>query len=1032
MKTYRIRANRTYIPKGAYGGKNSHKKIADANDSTYVTVSSNKKGLPAQASPEWWFEQPMPKGKILRVRMGVRVENRGVVGGAYMRFASASKLGIDSSPVALPSASQMPAMARYPKSFFTPWAEKPWGLKRDWLPSDLEKFLVRPTCRKWKGKSSKKALASANSLGSARIISVTVYVEYASAATSAPYDIKPANGASEENPRPYLEAKVRKHKDGIKQRVQFDILGKDANGKFTQVLATRYSHPVTSGTTYGYYGGSGGFPATSYAHPQGVYQVRARTVTDVLTNPGPWSKPQAFTVKHKPKVMEMSPSANQTLGWTTNRIFKWKFQDPWTNDRMSKYRIQVLNSSTNAVLVDTDWKTNATLLSVTKPTKANSRSYTAPANVTYQATVPMPLAAKGVPLKWRMTVHDEEGASSGWSSYIPFAMADNPTISIDQPYAEPDNGSPLFSLTVVEPDPVTVAKTIDITVKEKKKGTVVYQAQIAVGEKKLGINPIVIDGPLYPTIPIGPAEPVIRPIVLTPYAAIKGTSAVEKFTSLYKSDGVYSFQPRRNFMVNETDYVITAKVTATNSLTGSKSKNVKALFSHPTPVTYDVDYSRLDIDGGVHLDWSQAVADEDFNSWKVYRMVDGEGWVLLYETDNEFTRSYVDFMFLNGLDYMYTVTQTAERDGSILESPLGYRGVPTDDRTNLSENPGFEFDTTGWSTLFATTLTRRAVNWGIDDAPTGMPQERLTYTNSAGQINMLLHRVVLPVDNPSHIFGSVMVHVPQASRYAGLSVSFVDEAGTVVPGGADGVMTEMDRYAWVQTTLPPTAVPANAYAAIFGISVYADEEGTETVPANTEVNVAAFLADAANDLELPNYEFFDGDSISALWSGTRGVSTSVLVDNAVPETEMTRVNSPLFLLIDMDDIDEPRAVAMRVNQHDYKENIQREVSDIMERGRHVNLGTRLGYEGSFTAQLRGVDGEPTLQKNVLNEFYLTSNVLYLRSTYDMLIRVSIDAPDINELPGTGESQMLDVSVSYVEVYADEEGGSISPFRTELQ
>lgn len=1001
MKTYRIRANSTTLPTGAFGGSNSHKKISDASDSTYVTITSNRKGSAAQKAPHWWFRQSMPKGKILRVRMGVRVMNRGVIGMAGIRWAARDGRGINSDVNAAPTTRQMPAFTSTPKSFFTPWMTRPPGLKRDWLPEDLEAFYVVPKCKKWKGKSNKKTLASTTSLGSARIISVSVYVEYATATKSAPTNVQPKNSSVQVNPRPYLQADVRKHPDGIKQRVQWDILAKDAQGKFTKVVATRYSHPHSGNfTAYGYYGSSGGYPSTPYSHPQGVYQVRARAVTEYLTNPGPWSKPQSFTVKHAPKALNLSPGANQTVGWTTSRLFKWRFQDPWTNDRMKSYRIQVLNANSNKVLVDTGDKTDFTTLKVIKPTKSNSRSYTAPANVDYQAIVTMPAAAKGVPLKWRLLVRDKEGVAGSWTSYVPFAMADNPTITIEQPYDEPDNGKPLFSLTVVEPDPITVAKTIEVTVKEKAKGLTVYQAVVNIGEK-----------PKY----------VLGPIAVDAYASLiaKPKSPAETFSSPYKSDGVYKFQPKKNFMVNGSSYVITAKVTATNSLSGSKSKNVKAIFPHPTPVAYDIDWSRIDIDGAVHIDWSQATPDEDFHSWNLYRMRDGEGWELIYQTDNEFTREYADYMFVNDNDYMYTVTQTAETDGALLESPLGYRGVPMDDRTNLSENPGFEFDTSLWSTLFDTPLTRRKSNWRVlDNTPTSMPEEVATYTMAANTINMALHKVTLPVDNPSHIFGSVNAYTPQANRWGGLSVSFLDENDSIVAGGSDGAMTEMDTYGWNELTLPPIAVPADAYYALFGIAVYGAEDGITPVPGRTEVNIGAFLADAANPLELPNYEYFDGDTIGAMWSGTRGVSTSVMIDNAVPEEEMTHVRSGLFMLIDMDDVDDPKAVAMKVNDHGFKDNVEREVSNIMGRGRHVNMGTRLGYDGSFTAQLRGVEGEPTLAKNTLIDFYQNTDRLYLRSAYDMLIRVSIDSPDFKELAGTGENQMLDVTVNYEEVYSD--------------
>lgn len=98
---------------------------------------------------------------------------------------------------------------------------------------------------------------------------------------------------------------------------------------------------------------------------------------------------------------------------------------------------------------------------------------------------------------------------------------------------------------------------------------------------------------------------------------------------------------------------------------------------------------------------------------------------------------------------------------------------------------------------------------------------------------------------------------------------------------------------------------------------------------------------------------------------------------------------------------------------------ERETLHVVGRGRQVQIGDDLGYSGSLSIQLRN---PATARRD--REFIEaiassdTGNV-YLKSPFGDVLYVSFGDPSFNRRPGSGTSDLGDLSVSYVEVFGDE-------------
>lgn len=88
--------------------------------------------------------------------------------------------------------------------------------------------------------------------------------------------------------------------------------------------------------------------------------------------------------------------------------------------------------------------------------------------------------------------------------------------------------------------------------------------------------------------------------------------------------------------------------------------------------------------------------------------------------------------------------------------------------------------------------------------------------------------------------------------------------------------------------------------------------------------------------------------------------------------------------------------------------------NIIGRGRHVDYGDEIGYSGTLTVQVRGVERRSTIRAKV-EKLRRNQNTLWLRTPYGRLIQVAIFDLGWSPLPGTGSSEMGDLTIPYEEV-----------------
>lgn len=145
-----------------------------------------------------------------------------------------------------------------------------------------------------------------------------------------------------------------------------------------------------------------------YALSTGTWYIRAAQI-DGFNRLGLWTSPVSFTVSHAPWASGLSPSGGAIFAYGAGNVtFTWSFQDPYTADHQSAYRVLVeTNEASPVVVVDTG-----------KITSADSF-----------ATIAIPDTAKNAELRWSVQLWDMDDNPGNLSAYELFTVADPPTIT---------------------------------------------------------------------------------------------------------------------------------------------------------------------------------------------------------------------------------------------------------------------------------------------------------------------------------------------------------------------------------------------------------------------------------------------------------------------------------------------------------------------------------------------------------------------------------------------------------------------------
>jgi hypothetical protein len=232
-------------------------------------------------------------------------------------------------------------------------------------------------------------------------------------------------------------------------------------------------------------------------------------------------------------------------------------------------------------------------------------------------------SSKDIYLRWKVQVWDTDDTTAGYSPYQLFKISDVPVVTVTSPTASQvlGTGQPTFTWTIG-----------------------------------------------------GSQTQVLRRVVvrLTSNNSLVHDSGTVQTSSL-------SYTPPNVILNNSTSYYVVVTVTDTDNLTGSSAnRTFTTSYSAPSAVTYSVSNLVYETLGYMDIDWTAMTPDGTFQNWKLYRRETGEvNWTLLAKYTDINIRDYHDWTAGTTRSWEYSVTQTADRSGVSLESPVNPAPTPT-------------------------------------------------------------------------------------------------------------------------------------------------------------------------------------------------------------------------------------------------------------------------------------------------------------------------------------------------------------------
>lgn len=139
--------------------------------------------------------------------------------------------------------------------------------------------------------------------------------------------------------------------------------------------------------------------------------------------------------------------------------------------------------------------------------------------------------------------------------------------------------------------------------------------------------------------------------------------------------------------------------------------------------------------------------------------------------------------------------------------------------------------------------------------------------------------------------------------------------------------------------------------------------------------------------------------------------------------KMVHLTSGSYWLIDPEaDGDPEDAIQLYGAKSDsFTDEYESETMNIIGRGRHVDIGDRLGYSGTLQIPLRFIPGDPALdgprrQRLDLERFKEKRKAVILRSPFGDVFMANTGDIQFERIPGVGSSEFTDVTLPYMEVF----------------
>jgi hypothetical protein len=425
----------------------------------------------------------------------------------------------------------------------------------------------------------KCAIGQDGTTGTSQMMDVWLVVTYTDQPNT-PTNVTPASGASVTTDTPNLTATMSGTGTGSGYTIEWQLA---TDSGFTANVKTITSTALASNGTWTQAVTSGN------ALSPGTWYIRARA-KDQLNTYSAYSTATSFTVSHPATATSLTPTGGGTLAYVSPTRLSWTFSDTSSTDTQSAYQVVLERNDTAQVITDTG-----------KLTSTNKFH-----DMTIATTY------KGIMLRWKVQVWDDNNTSAGYSAYSLFMPADAATVAITAPTAGQvvANGSPTTSWTV---------------------GGAATQVKYKVD-----------------------------------YKLTNGT--VVHSSGTITDANARSYSPSTNILQNTTNYQVTVSVTDSNGLIGTATQSFSTNYPTPSAVTSSADNTNLVNTGYINVDWSQQTADSTFVQWNVYRRLMGTTtWTKIYSTTSVNTRNYHDWTFPAGNILEYSVTQTATRSGVNVE-----------------------------------------------------------------------------------------------------------------------------------------------------------------------------------------------------------------------------------------------------------------------------------------------------------------------------------------------------------------------------
>ncbi|HEY6020692.1 MAG TPA: hypothetical protein VIY48_12600 [Candidatus Paceibacterota bacterium] len=102
---------------------------------------------------------------------------------------------------------------------------------------------------------------------------------------------------------------------------------------------------------------------------------------------------------------------------------------------------------------------------------------------------------------------------------------------------------------------------------------------------------------------------------------------------------------------------------------------------------------------------------------------------------------------------------------------------------------------------------------------------------------------------------------------------------------------------------------------------------------------------------------------------------------------------------------------------DFTDEYEQESYTVIGRGRKVNQGTRIGYSGELSTQLRTDSNSTAREKRLKLELLkATGAEFYLRTPFGDVFQIALGNLSFSRIAGVGTNEYMDVSIPYMEVF----------------